>query len=169
MVIQPHRLPNVVKHVSLKQNTQNLVALKRYYVYCIVCAHCILDFPIFFIGVNQSTKYWMKVHVKYMFHTVKWAVQQNFRDKFFPLSVDNGFSSVVLKTHRYGNCRLFYINFQRHQLRCFEYYCLYCALKIYIFVFFSLQLDWAMLHCILDACHPIDHLHNQGQFCSHSS
>jgi len=160
-------MPNGVKHVCLKQNTQNLVTLKRYYVYrsYSTVLHCILDFPIFFIGVNQSTKYWMKVHVKYMFHTVKWAVPQNFRDKFFLLSVDNGFFVICLKNSKiqYGNWN-FYINFKEISCVVLDTTAHEAPAQNMHFCIFFLQLDWAMLHCILDACHPIDHLHNQGQF-----
>ncbi len=101
----------------------------------IVCASLHFGLSHIFIGVNQSTKYWMKVHVKYMFHTVKWAVPQNFRDKFFLLSVDHGFSSFVLKNLRYGNCRLFYIHFKDNScvvLNITAYRVPTCTKNIYI-------------------------------------
>jgi hypothetical protein len=91
----------------------------------------------------------MKVHVKYMFHTVKWAVPQNFRDEFFLLSVDNGFFVICLKNSKiqYGNWN-FYINFK-------EISCVVLdttahkapAQKIYIFVFFLFS--WTEQCCIV--------------------
>jgi hypothetical protein len=77
-------------------------------VYTVVCASLHFGLSHIFIGVNQSTKYWTKVHVKYTFYTVKWAVPQNFRDKIFLLSVDNGFFVIKNSKIQYGNCN-FYI------------------------------------------------------------